>query len=311
MIIIRTIFISISCICFSFISFSCVCFSLLTNHFAYAQVELINKITDTSKNLSKAVIIIPAFERINPDTIKIGEFDELIADSYSALGMPNVYDALHSFQTRRSDGFGGHLNDKINIGLENIRKKGFPSDVKKMYVQIDPKTLTVYWFAVVGPSSDGNNYLSVNSRGSAGGGILAVQKQLPAMHKLNPTMTYVKILEFNEDVIQCFEWDGKPLSHITDYVNIRQHFYKYYESEVSINPAIEVSTKTNESNIEPIQLPKPKKQAVITKQIKYTVKAGDNLTKIAKKHHVSVSKIKKVNGMLSDLIRIGQVLKIP
>jgi LysM repeat protein len=41
------------------------------------------------------------------------------------------------------------------------------------------------------------------------------------------------------------------------------------------------------------------------------VKAGDNLTKIAKKHHVSVSKIKKVNGMLSDLIRIGQVLKIP
>lgn len=96
---------------------------MLTNHFAYAQVELINKIADTSKNLSKAVIIIPTFERINPDTIKIGEFDELIADSYSALGMPNVYDALHSFQTRRSDGFGGQLNNKINIGLENIRKK--------------------------------------------------------------------------------------------------------------------------------------------------------------------------------------------
>jgi hypothetical protein len=294
-----------------FIGGSCICFSLLPNHFTYAQVELINKITDTSKNLSKAVIIIPTFERINPDTLKIGEFDELIVDSYSALGMPNVYDALHSFQTRRSDNFGGHFNDKINLGLEQIRKKGFKSDVKQLFIQIDPKIVTVYWFAVVGPSSDGNNYLSVNSRGSAGGGIQAVQKQLPAMHELNPTMTSVKLLEYNEDVIKCFDWDGKPLSLFTDYINIRQHFYKYYENEVIINPVIEDSTKKNESDKEFAKLQESKERTINVSQIKYTVKAGDNLTKISIKHHTSVSKIKKANGLISDLIRIGQVLKIP
>ena len=77
---------------------------------------------------------------------------------------------------------------------------------------------------------------------------------------------------------------------------------KYYETEVSINPALEDSSKTNESEKEPIQLPKPKKQAVSSKQIKYTVKAGDNLTKIAKKHHVSVSKIKKAGILFGSNI---------
>ena len=302
MIMIRTLFFRISCICFT----------LLTNHFTYGQVEQINRIADTSELLSKAAIIIPPFKLINPDTLKIGEFDELIVDSYCALGMPAVYDALHSFQTRRSDNFGGHLNDKVNIGLENIRKKGFKSDVKQFYIQIDPKTLTVYWIAVVGPSTDEKSYLRVNSRGSAGGGILAVQKQLPAMHELNPTMTNVKLLEFNEDIIQCFDWNGNPLSLFTDYVNIRQHFYKYYESQINLNTTLDDSTKRNESKTEYVHLQELKKKPVVTsRQKKYKVKSGDTLSEIAEKYHTSVTKIKKANGLLSDLIRIGQVLKIP
>lgn len=44
---------------------------------------------------------------------------------------------------------------------------------------------------------------------------------------------------------------------------------------------------------------------------KYTVKSGDSLSKIAEKHHTTVAKIKKLNGLRTDLIRTGQVLKIP
>ena len=44
--------------------------------------------------------------------------------------------------------------------------------------------------------------------------------------------------------------------------------------------------------------------------IMYTVKSGDTLSKIAQKHHVKVSDLKKWNNLKSDLIRENQKLKI-
>jgi LysM repeat protein len=44
--------------------------------------------------------------------------------------------------------------------------------------------------------------------------------------------------------------------------------------------------------------------------ITYRVKKGDTLSKISKIYHVSVSTIKKNNNLRSDIIQIGQVLKI-
>ena len=43
----------------------------------------------------------------------------------------------------------------------------------------------------------------------------------------------------------------------------------------------------------------------------YVVKKGDTLWDIAKKYNTSVSKIKSLNNLNSDVIKIGQVLKIP
>jgi membrane-bound lytic murein transglycosylase D len=43
---------------------------------------------------------------------------------------------------------------------------------------------------------------------------------------------------------------------------------------------------------------------------KYTVRSGDNLGSIAQRYGVSVSQLKSWNGLRSDQIRIGQVLKI-
>ena len=109
---------------------------LLFLNFAYSQEEFAETVDTIPDTLTKKVKIleIPPFALLNPDTIPLGEHDELICDSYTALGQPWVYDALHSFNSRRMDKFGGYLNVKINEGLAEIRKKGFNSDLKQLYI---------------------------------------------------------------------------------------------------------------------------------------------------------------------------------
>lgn len=43
----------------------------------------------------------------------------------------------------------------------------------------------------------------------------------------------------------------------------------------------------------------------------YTVKSGDNLSTIAKKHNTTVTSLKNLNKLNSDFLKIGQVLKMP
>lgn len=265
-------------------------------------------------------IIPPEFQRIDSDTIHLGQHDELIYDSYSAMGKSSVYDALHSFNRRRTDYFGGYLNVKVNAGLERIRKKGFQSDIKKLYIQIDPLTLTVYWFAVVGPSEDGNCYACIDSRGSAGGGLDAVSGQTTSMHRLYPSMKPELLLDFNEDVIQCYEWDGTKLDSFCNYINIRQKFFKYATDcfDESKDTVI-VSLKFNNTGSEtmnggtdaPSVASKKVTSSTSTKSKVYKVKSGDTLGHIAQRHHTSVSAIKRLNNLRSDNINVGQVLKIP
>ena len=43
----------------------------------------------------------------------------------------------------------------------------------------------------------------------------------------------------------------------------------------------------------------------------YTVKKGDTLVGIANKYKTTAAKIRALNGMKSNTLKIGQVLKIP
>jgi len=43
----------------------------------------------------------------------------------------------------------------------------------------------------------------------------------------------------------------------------------------------------------------------------YTVKSGDNLTKIASAHDVKIKELRAVNGLRTDALKVGQKLKIP
>jgi len=60
--------------------------------------------------------------------------------------------------------------------------------------------------------------------------------------------------------------------------------------------------------------PAPAKKSPVVSAAKpktYLVAAGDNLTKIARKTGVSVAVLKKTNGLASDSLKVGQVLKVP
>lgn len=262
-------------------------------------------------------IEIPPFTLLNTDTIQLGQHDVLVCDSYTALGQAVVYDALHSFNSRRVDKFGGYLNIKINAAMAEIRQNGFNSDLKKLYIQIDPTTLTVYWTAVVGPSTDGRCYVSVDSRGSAGGGLPAVRKQIPRMHRIHDAQIPTKLLEFNENVPQCYTWDGERLDSVYRYINIQQHFFKYYDprigSEISLEDYVKAEKQVDSTLVSPVASPVPfKKNAANSNSYKkYTVKSGDTLSQIAEKFHTTPSKIRRANGLRSDVIRAGQTLKIP
>lgn len=50
--------------------------------------------------------------------------------------------------------------------------------------------------------------------------------------------------------------------------------------------------------------------SVAPSKVYYKVKNGDTLSRIAQKYHTSVTKIKKLNGLRSDFLRIGQKLRI-
>ena len=43
----------------------------------------------------------------------------------------------------------------------------------------------------------------------------------------------------------------------------------------------------------------------------YTVKKGDNLTRIARTYGTTVPELKRMNGLVTDTIIIGQKLKVP
>jgi LysM repeat protein len=55
----------------------------------------------------------------------------------------------------------------------------------------------------------------------------------------------------------------------------------------------------------------PAEKAMVAGEQVYTVKSGDNLTKIAGQHGVSLKSLRAANSLKTDSIKVGQKLKIP
>ena len=63
--------------------------------------------------------------------------------------------------------------------------------------------------------------------------------------------------------------------------------------------------------VKPVAVPTPPPPPVEPAYTTYIVQNGDYLAKISKKFNVTISSIKRINGLKSDVIRVGQKLKLP
>lgn len=128
-------------------------------------------------------------------------------------GTPNMADALHSFERRKSDGFGGRMSTQIREKLRELYKQGINPDVTQIKINVDSINYKVDWEATIEPSKDGKAYVGVSTIGSAGSGADARAKsQIEAMKKwVDGAKDYSLVLDFKN-----------PKG-----IYIRQFFYKY------------------------------------------------------------------------------------
>jgi hypothetical protein len=138
----------------------------------------------------------------------------IIKGSYQVpLNVPNRVDALHSFERRKSDGFGGYMATKIRAKMKEVYNKGINPDIKDIKIKVDSKNYKVDWQATISESTDGNAYLGISTVGSAGTGADDRAKgQIERMKTFVPgSKNYKLVLDFKN-----------PKG-----IYIRQFFYKY------------------------------------------------------------------------------------
>ena len=164
-------------------------------------------------------------------------------------------DALHSFDRRKSDKFGGYMltggpiptqfeskvkldqGKGINQVLRELNAEGIKPDVKSINIQVN-SDYTVQWEAIIDESTDGKAYVGVASRGSAGGGADSrAQGQLPSLKSKNPKFcNWTTVLDLD----------------ITKPIKIRQFFLKYTMCDPNEKPneiTVSTNTNTNTNNI--------------------------------------------------------------
>lgn len=94
-----------------------------------------------------------------------------------------------------------------------------------------------------------------------------------------------------------------PINYSAAFLDLQDSIYRY-KADVLFSAKVEDGREV--VNGRPVQT----SSAAKGQWVYYKVKSGDNLGKIAKKYHCSVKQLKQWNGLKSDMIAIGQRLKV-
>jgi hypothetical protein len=144
-----------------------------------------------------------------PSKINTGRV--IVEGEYSPA--PGDYDAMHSFQSRKKDGFGGKMNTKVNEALYRFYQSGRNPEITSIDIKMDDSAWKVTWRVVIEESRDGKAWMGLNSRGGAGpkdgpsGSIARAKRQIDELKTTIKSGLADPTIEVKE--IKDFGWQGK------------------------------------------------------------------------------------------------------
>jgi hypothetical protein len=147
-------------------------------------------------------------------------------DSIAYTAPKGDWDAMHSFQSRKKDGFGGKVHEKIEKKLKELYDKGINPEVKSIKVKMDESSWKVTIDVEVGPSADGKAWMGITSRGGAGTNVGENASSKRAQQQIDKKLKDLKT-ELNDPGMETkklldFEHDSNNKK-----IHVRQIFYTY------------------------------------------------------------------------------------
>jgi hypothetical protein len=127
---------------------------------------------------------------------------------------PGDYDGMHSFQSRKKDGFGGKMNTKVNEALLKFYTEyELNPEITKIEIKMDDSAWKVMWKVTIEESKDGNAWMGLTSRGGAGrkdgpsGSVKRAERQIEKKEK--DLMSELQDPNIETKDVYDFGWQGK------------------------------------------------------------------------------------------------------
>lgn len=286
-------------------------------------------------------------ERINKIKGFYGTGNDVIVISNALTSNDEGTEIVYAL--RNSSGLSENISSelkKVGIPINKYYQRRLPTDTSKDYNQIirdtkNNQTIIIY-YGNVDSDTDSKylknnleelgeavvigltNYLNVNYVPKESGNYYKVQKgdslysiakkyntsvsELVSLNKLSSTNLKIgQILK-----VPTIE-ENNNNSNISSNTYIVKKGDSLYSIAKEYNTTVDNIKKLNNltNNLlsigQILKIPSTIKDDTIT----YTVKSGDSLYSIARKYNTTVDNIKKINNLTSNLLSIGQVLKIP
>ena len=261
-------------------------FNLLISKYIYDRLNSLGVdvkiIRDSDETLSNS-------QRANKIINSYGNNSKVVALSNRLSNTDNGVEIIYAL--RNNDTLAKSISDNLennNIKVNKYYQKRSEEDTSKDYNDIQKNTGNIETIIV--------DYGNVND-----------------INEANDLKNKYKI--YAESIIKALlNYQGIPYNFLDENIYVVQKGDNLYAISKKFNTTVENIKKLNNLNSNLLSIGQklsiPKIEQQNTDQT-YIVQKGDNLYAISKKFNTTVEKIKNLNNLTSNLLSIGQILKLP